>query len=157
MIQQDLGNAGEVVNASVGVLNSSITIIARDDIILDKITMSSVDAPYVAPVASARQIVNNSSAGTHQEPDQVPQTDTPVDGVLGEQPASADTLNSGPAQAEIGHSSGSVSGRVEERPAGDAAPQSSAAQAPAAPMPESETQSSVPQTAPDSAPERQLP
>ncbi len=52
MIQQDLGNVGEVTSASTGVLMSSITLIVRNDIALDKITMSSVDAPYVAPVAA---------------------------------------------------------------------------------------------------------
>jgi LCP family protein required for cell wall assembly len=49
MMQQDLGIVGEVVNASVGNLTSSITVIAHDDIKLDQIKMSSSDAPYIAP------------------------------------------------------------------------------------------------------------
>ncbi len=49
MLQQDLGNAGELMNASIGSLNSSITVVARDDINLDNIHLSSVDAPYVTP------------------------------------------------------------------------------------------------------------
>jgi LCP family protein required for cell wall assembly len=49
MLQQDLGNIGEIMNASIGNLTTSITVMAVDDINLDKIAMSSVDAPYVAP------------------------------------------------------------------------------------------------------------
>jgi hypothetical protein len=37
------------MNASIGNLTTSITIIAHDDINLDKISMSSEDAPYLAP------------------------------------------------------------------------------------------------------------
>jgi LCP family protein required for cell wall assembly len=50
MMQNDLGHVGEVIPASVGDLYSKITILACDDIKLDLITMSSVDAPYVVPV-----------------------------------------------------------------------------------------------------------
>ena len=49
MLRHDLGNRGEVVNASMGNLLSSITIVAHDDIKLDEIAMSCPDAPYVAP------------------------------------------------------------------------------------------------------------
>jgi LCP family protein required for cell wall assembly len=52
MVQNDLGHVGEVISASVGDLYSKITILACDDINLDLITMSSVDAPYVVPVAA---------------------------------------------------------------------------------------------------------
>ena len=51
MMLADLGNVGEVVAASVGDLNSKITIFACDDLNLDGITLSSPDAPYVVPVA----------------------------------------------------------------------------------------------------------
>jgi LCP family protein required for cell wall assembly len=47
MVQQDLGGVGEVINASVGNLYSSITLVAHDDIKLADIKMSSVDAPYM--------------------------------------------------------------------------------------------------------------
>jgi polyisoprenyl-teichoic acid--peptidoglycan teichoic acid transferase len=49
MLQQDLGNVGEIINASIGNLTSSFTIVASDDIALDKIALSSTDAPYVPP------------------------------------------------------------------------------------------------------------
>jgi LCP family protein required for cell wall assembly len=52
MVQNDLGHIGEVISASVGDLYSKITILACDDIKLDLITMSSVDAPYVVPIAA---------------------------------------------------------------------------------------------------------
>ena len=52
MMQNDLGHVGEVISASVGDLYSKITILACDDIKLDLITSSSVDAPYVVPVAA---------------------------------------------------------------------------------------------------------
>jgi polyisoprenyl-teichoic acid--peptidoglycan teichoic acid transferase len=49
MLRGDLGGVGNVVDASIGDLYSSITLIANDDIKLDQIAMSSVDAPYVVP------------------------------------------------------------------------------------------------------------
>jgi LCP family protein required for cell wall assembly len=49
MLRNDLGGVGMIVDASVGDLYSSITLIANEDINFDKITMSSVDAPYVVP------------------------------------------------------------------------------------------------------------
>ncbi len=49
MLQQDLGEIGSIMNASIGNLTTSITIIARDDIVLDNIKMSSADAPYIQP------------------------------------------------------------------------------------------------------------
>ena len=57
MMQQDLGGRGEVVNASVGNLMSSITIVAHDDIKLDEISMSSPDAPYAAPPPRPQPLV----------------------------------------------------------------------------------------------------
>jgi len=57
MIQDDLGGRGEVVNASVGDLKSSITIVAHDDIKLDEISMSSLDAPYVALLPRPQPLV----------------------------------------------------------------------------------------------------
>jgi len=58
MLQQDLGRVGDVINASVGSLIGSITIIAHDDVNLDKINLSSTDAPYVAQVAMPPPIVS---------------------------------------------------------------------------------------------------
>jgi hypothetical protein len=58
MMQQDLGGKGEVVNASVGNLMSSITIVAHDDLKLDEITMSTADAPYVAPLQRPQPLVD---------------------------------------------------------------------------------------------------
>lgn len=49
MLQKDLGDIGQIMNASIGNLTTSITIIALDDINLDKIALSSEDAPYLAP------------------------------------------------------------------------------------------------------------
>lgn len=57
MMMQDLGNIGEVVNASVGNLATSITIVAHDDIKLDQIRLSSADAPYFEPPARAQPLV----------------------------------------------------------------------------------------------------
>jgi LCP family protein required for cell wall assembly len=51
MMHADLGNIGEVVCASVGDLYSKITIIACDDINLDRVQQSSADSPYVVPQA----------------------------------------------------------------------------------------------------------
>lgn len=74
MLQDDLGGSGEVVNASVGNLKSSITIVAHDDIKLDKISMSSPDAPYVAPPARPQPLVTKPSttpsltASLHKQP-----------------------------------------------------------------------------------------
>ncbi len=49
MLQKDLGDIGQIMNASIGNLTTSITLVAFDDINLDKIAMSSEDAPYLAP------------------------------------------------------------------------------------------------------------
>ncbi|CAN5380153.1 hypothetical protein BH10CYA1_BH10CYA1_20980 [soil metagenome] len=49
MLQKDLGEVGQIMNASIGNLTTSITIIALNDINLDKIALSSQDAPYLAP------------------------------------------------------------------------------------------------------------
>lgn len=49
MLQADLGNIGEVLNASIGNLTTSLTLIAHNDIVLDNVKMSSADAPYVTP------------------------------------------------------------------------------------------------------------
>lgn len=49
MLRNDLGGVGVIVDASVGDLYSSITLIANEDIDLEKIVASSVDAPYVVP------------------------------------------------------------------------------------------------------------
>jgi len=57
MMQQDLGNIGEVVNASVGNLTTSITLVAHDDINLDTISMSSPDAPYQPELAHPKPLV----------------------------------------------------------------------------------------------------
>lgn len=57
MLQQDLGNVGDVVNASVGSLNSSITIVAHDDLKLDKVTLSSADAPFAVHQSPPEPIV----------------------------------------------------------------------------------------------------
>jgi polyisoprenyl-teichoic acid--peptidoglycan teichoic acid transferase len=62
MLQQDLGAVGEVVNASVGSLVSSLTIFAHDDLNLDNVKMSSVDAPYVMQAAVPPPIVVRPSA-----------------------------------------------------------------------------------------------
>jgi LCP family protein required for cell wall assembly len=69
MMQNDLGHVGEVVAASVGDLYSKITILACDDIKLDAISLSSVDAPYVVPVAPAPIItpVHIASKARHTE------------------------------------------------------------------------------------------
>jgi polyisoprenyl-teichoic acid--peptidoglycan teichoic acid transferase len=57
MLQQDLGNVGTVVNASVGSLLSSITVVAHSDLNPDNIRMSSVDAPYAVPNSPPTPIV----------------------------------------------------------------------------------------------------
>lgn len=57
MMMQDLGNIGQVVPASVGNLLTSITIVAHDDIKLDRISMSTPDAPYVAPLTPPQPLV----------------------------------------------------------------------------------------------------
>jgi LCP family protein required for cell wall assembly len=57
MLQHDLGDVGDVVNASVGNLLTSITLIAHDDLDLEKITMSSEDAPYLGRPAYAQPLV----------------------------------------------------------------------------------------------------
>jgi LCP family protein required for cell wall assembly len=77
MLQQDLGNTGEVVNASVGNLLTQITLVAHDDINLDNINLSSADAPYVAP-----------SQATRPQPLVVRANTTPLNGQRIRQPAS---------------------------------------------------------------------
>lgn len=49
MLQSDLGDVGQIMNASIGNLTTSLTIIAQDDILVDKVHLSSEDAPYLAP------------------------------------------------------------------------------------------------------------
>jgi len=57
MLQHDLGNIGDIVNASVGNLMTSITLVAHDDVDVDKITMSSEDAPYIGRSAYPQPLV----------------------------------------------------------------------------------------------------
>ncbi len=58
MLQQDLGNVGDVVNASVGSLISSITVVAHDDLKLDNVTLSSIDVPYEATLTRPEPLVS---------------------------------------------------------------------------------------------------
>jgi LCP family protein required for cell wall assembly len=73
MLQQDLGGVGELLNASVGNLYATMTLVARDDLALDKITMSSVDAPYIAPpprpVAVSKMVLKRSSRNSETDPE----------------------------------------------------------------------------------------
>jgi hypothetical protein len=73
MLQQDLGGIGELLNASVGSLYATITLVARDDLSLDKITMSSVDAPYIAPpprpVAVSKMVLKRSLRNSETDPE----------------------------------------------------------------------------------------
>lgn len=55
-LQRDLGNVGEIINASLGNLTSSITIRVHDDLIVDKIQLSSVDVPSVKHRTAAQPI-----------------------------------------------------------------------------------------------------
>jgi polyisoprenyl-teichoic acid--peptidoglycan teichoic acid transferase len=105
MLQQDLGSVGEIINASIGNLTSSFTIVARDDIALDKIAQSSVDAPYVPPpprpvvprLASRRTNKMVSPTGEDlpgQEPGETEMmynnpADTPMEGQTAEEPGEA--------------------------------------------------------------------
>jgi hypothetical protein len=57
MLKNDLG-VGQVVNASIGDLLSSLTIVAHEDIVVDSIKLSSVDAPYIAPISSPQPLVD---------------------------------------------------------------------------------------------------
>lgn len=57
MLKNDLG-VGQVVNASIGDLLSSLTIVAHEDIVIDSIRLSSVDAPYIAPISSPQPLVD---------------------------------------------------------------------------------------------------
>lgn len=76
MMQKDLGNVGEVVNASVGNLTTSITVVAHNDLKLDNINLSSADLPYVPPaqppqplvVAPSQQQPPVNTAATEQPP-----------------------------------------------------------------------------------------
>jgi LCP family protein required for cell wall assembly len=80
MLKADLGGGGEVVNASVGNLNTSLTVFARSDIDLDKITMSSVDAPYVPSTGMPQPLVVNPQADRPRRPstgDAPPPLDVP--------------------------------------------------------------------------------
>ena len=56
MLKNDLG-VGQVVNASIGDLLSSLTIVAHEDIALDAIKLSCEDAPYVAPMGTPQPLV----------------------------------------------------------------------------------------------------
>lgn len=126
MLQHDLGDVGEVVNASVGNLVSSITIVAHNDLNLNNIKLSSADMPYVAqttpppivvrsvPIRTRTTAVTEVPTGTDTGVNsQVPQTDTEpwntksrafddMQIPAGEQPALAEPINppgSGSAQA----------------------------------------------------------
>jgi polyisoprenyl-teichoic acid--peptidoglycan teichoic acid transferase len=63
MLQQDLGDVGAIMNASIGNLTTSITIIARDDITLDNIKLSSIDAPYLAPPPRPQSMLTTIARG----------------------------------------------------------------------------------------------
>ena len=73
MLQADLGGIGELYNASVGSLYATMTIVARDDCVLDKIALSSVDAPYVAPpprpVVVSKMAFKRSSRNSETDPE----------------------------------------------------------------------------------------
>jgi polyisoprenyl-teichoic acid--peptidoglycan teichoic acid transferase len=68
MLKADLGGTGEVVNASVGNLNTSLTVFARDDIDVAKVNLSSVDAPYVRSTGMPQPLVVNPLANRPSRP-----------------------------------------------------------------------------------------
>jgi LCP family protein required for cell wall assembly len=74
MMQHDLGDIGEVITASIGNLTTALTIIAHDDLKLDKINLSSADLPYIPPTAPPQPLVvapsalNAPSAGNTEPP-----------------------------------------------------------------------------------------
>ncbi len=111
MLKADLGGNGEVVNASVGNLNTSLTVFARSDIDLEKITMSSVDAPYVPSTGMPQPLVVNPQADRPRRPslgDAPPPLDLPTADTTAnstEQPA-AETA---PSSEAAGTEPGSVS------------------------------------------------
>jgi len=81
MLKNDLGGGGEVVSASVGNLNTSLTVFARSDINLEKINMSSVDAPYIPSSGMPQPLVSNPQANKPSRPslgDAPPPEDVPV-------------------------------------------------------------------------------
>lgn|GEM_PF-356317 len=84
MLKADLGGSSEVVAASVGNLNTSLTVFVRSDIDPDKVTMSSVDAPYVPSTGMPQPLVANPHADRPARPhfgDAPPPVDTPVSDV----------------------------------------------------------------------------
>ncbi|MBU6452783.1 MAG: LCP family protein [Cyanobacteria bacterium REEB67] len=82
MLNNDLGGKNEVVTASVGNLNTSLTVFARGDFDIDKITMSSVDAPYVASTGMPQPLVSNPQANRPSRP-QLGDAPPPVDNTAG--------------------------------------------------------------------------
>ncbi len=93
MLQQDLGNVGEIINQSIGNLTSSFTIVARDDIALDKIALSSVDAPYVPP--PPRPVMPRLAS---RKPSKTP---TPADEDANKQPGEDNMLYNTPGEGQV--------------------------------------------------------
>ena len=106
MLNNDLGGKNEVISASVGNLNTSLTVFARADIDLEKVTMSSVDAPYIASTGMPQPLVSNPAANRPARPqlgDAPPpiSTTTGADPVADEAkiPATSDTAIGGDSAA----------------------------------------------------------
>lgn len=78
MLKNDLGGTGEVVNASVGNLNTSLTVFARSDIDPEKVNLSSVDAPYVPSTGMPQPLVVNPLANRPSRP-QLGDAPPPID------------------------------------------------------------------------------
>lgn len=56
MLKGDLG-VGQVINASIGDLLSTLTVYAHEDVLVDNVKASCEDPPYVAPVSSPQPLV----------------------------------------------------------------------------------------------------
>lgn len=68
MLKADLGGTGDVINASVGNLNTSLTVYVRSEVDPEKVTMSSVDAPYVRSTGMPQPLVVNPQANRPSRP-----------------------------------------------------------------------------------------
>ncbi|MBS1991351.1 MAG: LCP family protein [Cyanobacteria bacterium SZAS LIN-2] len=86
MLKADLGGTGEVVNASVGNLNTALTVFVRSDVDPEKVTLSSVDAPYVPPTGMPQPLVVNPHADRPSRP-HLGDAPPPIDSTAVEEPA----------------------------------------------------------------------